>query len=388
MSYKHDSMNTIAATRARDLGLPFDGTPGQWNAITDVPGVEVGFTTLVEGKDELQPGKGPICTGVTAILPRGISANPKPVWAGLFNLNGNGELTGSHWIQDAGYFLSPICITNTHSVGIAHHATVGWMIDQYDDYFTNYHSWAMPVIAETYDGAVSDICGRHVTEQHVLDALNSAIPGPVLEGNVGGGTGMQTYEFKGGTGTSSRSIDIVGQQYTVAALVQSNFGVRHELNILGVPVGKHMTDNAFISETSGHEQGSIIVIIATDAPLLPIQLQRLAKRGAIGIGRTGTSGGHFSGDIMLAFSTGNKLDMPPLGAQQPRSFNLECINDAHCDIIYEAAVQAVEESVINAMVAAKSVPVIKPPGYILTAIDHDDLRKLMIKYNRSLPRSH
>ena len=383
MSDEHNSMNTIAATRARDLGLPFNGTPGRWNAITDVPGVEVGFTTLIEGKGELQPGKGPICTGVTALHPRGISPHPKPVWAGLFALNGNGELTGSHWIQDAGYFLSPICITNTHSVGIAHHATVGWMIDQYEDYFSNYHSWAMPVIAETYDGAVNDICGRHITEQHVLDALNSASPGAVMEGNVGGGTGMQTYEFKGGTGTSSRSIDIAGQQYTVAALVQSNFGVRHELNILGVPVGKHITDNAFMSDTSGHEQGSIIVIIATDAPLLPIQLKRLAKRGAIGIGRTGTSGGHFSGDIMLAFSTGNELDMPPLGADQPQSFNLQCINDAHCDTIYEAAVQAVEESVINAMIAAKSVPVIKPAGYTLDAIDHTTLRKLMAEYNRS-----
>jgi len=382
MSNKHNSIDTITATRARDLRLPFEGTPGCWNAITDVPGVEVGFTTLIEGKGELQPGKGPICTGVTAILPRGLSAHPKPVWAGQFDLNGNGELTGSHWIQDAGYFLSPICITNTHSVGIAHHATVGWMIDQYEDYFTNYHSWAMPVIAETYDGAVNDICGRHITEQHVLNALNNASSGAVLEGNVGGGTGMQTYEFKGGTGTSSRLIDIVGQQYTVAALVQSNFGVRHELNILGVPVGKHMTDNAFISDTSGHEQGSIVVIIATDAPLLPIQLQRLAKRGAIGIGRTGTSGGHFSGDIMLAFSTGNELDMPPLGAEQPRSFNLECINDAHCDTIYEAAVQAVEESVINAMVAAESVPVIKPAGYTLDAIDHAALQKLMLEYNR------
>jgi D-aminopeptidase len=368
--------------RARDLGLPLEGQPGRWNAITDLPGVEVGFKTLVEGKGELEVGKGPVCTGVTAILPRGRSDQPRPVWAGQFDLNGNGELTGSHWIRDAGYFASPICITNSHSVGMAHHATVGWMIEQYREAYLDYHSWAMPVIAETYDGLLNDICGRHITEAHVLEALGSAASGPVAEGNVGGGAGMQTYEFKGGTGTSSRRIEIEGQGYTVAALVQSNFGTRSEFCVCGVPVGKHLSENAIISDSSGHETGSIIVIIATDIPLLPIQLRRLAKRGALGIARTGTSGGHFSGDIMLAFSTANDILMPPLGAEQPRSFTLECINDAHCDVVHAAAVQAVEESVLNAMIAAESVATLKPPGFVLEAIDHEALCRVLREHGR------
>ncbi len=375
-------MSTVTKPRARDLGLPLEGQPGPWNAITDVPGVEVGCTTVIEGDGDLKVGAGPVYTGVTAILPRGRSAQPRPVWAGQFDLNGNGEMTGSHWIRDAGYFASPICITNTHSVGMAHHATVGWMVEQYRDYYQHYHSWAMPVIAETYDGMLNDICGRHITEAHVLAALDGARSGPVAEGNVGGGTGMQTYEFKGGTGTSSRRIEIEGQGYTVAALVQSNFGMRAEFSVCGVPVGKHLTENAIISNTTGHETGSIIVIIATDIPMLPIQLQRLAKRGALGIGKTGTYGGHFSGDIMLAFSTGNEIYMPPLGADQPRSFNLECINDAHSDQIHEAAVQAVEESVLNAMIAAESAATLKPSGHVLEAIDHDALRSVMRQYGR------
>jgi D-aminopeptidase len=368
--------------RARDLGLPFDGEPGNHNAITDVPGVEVGFCTLKSGSGELQMGKGPVLTGVTAILPRGKEKKPSPIWAGHFNLNGNGEMTGTHWINEAGYFMSPICLTNTHSVGMAHHATVGWMIEQYKSMYQDDHAWAMPVIAETYDGMCNDICGRHITEQHVLDAINSANNGPVGEGNVGGGAGMQTYEFKGGTGTASRIISIEDKQYTVAALVQSNFGIRHELNILGVPVGKHMTENALVSELSGHEQGSIIVIIATDAPMLPVQLKRVAKRGALGIGRTGTTGGHYSGDIMLAFSVANALDFPPIGGEHPASYKMEFINDHHCEGVYAGAVQSVEEAVINAMIAAESVPTIKPPGYILEAIDHVKLINLIKEYGR------
>jgi D-aminopeptidase len=375
-------MNNVGKPRARDLGLPLEGKPGEWNAITDVPGVEVGFSTIMMGDGELEVGVGPVYTGVTAILPRGRSAPPRPVWSGQFDLNGNGEMTGSHWIKDAGYFSSPVCITNTHAVGMAHHATVGWMIEQYRDFYLDYHSWAMPVIAETYDGMLNDICGRHIGETDVLKALNSASSGPVAEGNVGGGAGMQTYEFKGGTGTSSRRIDIEGHSYTVAALVQSNFGSRPEFSVCGVPVGKHLTENAVISNSTGHETGSIIVIIATDVPMLPIQLQRLAKRGALGIGKTGTYGGHYSGDIMLAFSTANDIFMPPLGADQPRSFTLECINDAHCDSIHEAAVQAVEESVLNAMIAAESVATIKPPGFVLEAIDHEALCRVLRDYGR------
>jgi len=278
--------------------------------------------------------------------------------------------------------MSPVCITNTHSVGMAHHATVGWMIEQYKSIFHDDHAWAMPVIAETYDGLTNDICGRHITEQHVLEALNSASTGPVQEGNVGGGAGMQTYEFKGGTGTASRMISIGDKPYTVAALVQSNFGTRHELNILGVPVGKHLTENALFSGLAGHEQGSIIVIIATDVPMLPVQLQRLAKRGAIGIGRTGSSGGHYSGDIMLAFSVANELNFPPLGGVHPEAYNMAFINDHHCDSIYAAAVQSVEEAVINAMLAAETVPTVKPAGHTLDAIDHDKLIALMKQYHR------
>ncbi|MBN7797332.1 P1 family peptidase [Parahaliea mediterranea] len=366
-------------SRARDLGIPLAGVPGKWNAITDVPGVEVGYRTVIAPPTDRQ---GPAYTGVTAILPRGRAKQPNPVWAGQFDLNGNGEMTGTHWIDDAGYFASPICLTNTHSVGVAHHATVAWMTRHYHQHYHDYHSWAMPVIAETYDGLVNDICARHLTEQHVFEALAAARTGPVEEGNVGGGAGMQTYEFKGGSGTSSRVVDILGRSYTVAAFVQSNFGLRPEFTVAGVPVGQHLRDNAIISGSTGHETGSIIAIVATDIPMLPIQLRRLARRGALGIGRTGTYGGHFSGDIMLAFSTANAIHMPPLGAEQPLSFSLECINDAHCDLIHEAAVQAVEESVLNAMVAAESVPTFKPPGHTLEAIDHDALRDVLRRYNR------
>jgi D-aminopeptidase len=364
-----------AKLRARDLGLPFTGQPGSDNTITDVPGVEVGFCTLHDDD------KG-VHTGVTAILPRGREDRLHPVSAGRFDLNGNGEVTGSHLIQELGYFFGPICLTNTHSLGIVHHAATAWMIDHYQAYFQRHHAWALPVVAETYDGLVSDICGLHVRKEHALEAIESARPGPVAEGNVGGGTGMQTYEFKGGTGTASRIVGLDGQKYTVGALVQSNFGTRHELNILGVPVGRHLKDNAILTELGLMEQGSIVVIIATDAPLLPVQLQRLAKRGALGIGRTGTSGGHYSGDVMLAFSVANETYLPAIGEQQPVVFTMDWINDAHCDYFYEAAVEAVEEAVINAMVAAESLPTIKPPGHVLEAIDHETLKDVMARFNR------
>ncbi len=370
--------------RARDLGLPFDGVTGEFNAITDVVGVEVGFTTLIEGEGAVEVGKGPIRTGVTAILPRGKRKMPSPIWAGQFNLNGNGEMTGTHWINEAGYFISPICITNTHSVGIAHHGTVGWMIDQYPGFFRDDHAWAMPVIAETYDGLTNDICGRHLKEEHVLDALNSAASGLVAEGNVGGGTGMITYEFKGGTGTSSRRVKIGPDEYTIGVLVQSNFGTRKDLKILGVPVGQNWPENAVISEINQHETGSIIVIIGTDLPLLPIQLRRMAKRAAIGIGRTGTPGGNYSGDIFLAFSVANDLAWPGMHGEQPLSFALDFINDHYFDDIYRAIVQGVEEAVVNAMIAAESMTTVKPEGYTLKAIDHSRLQQIMGQYNRLL----
>jgi len=368
--------------RARDLGLPFDGVTGQFNAITDVPGVEVGFTTLIHGEGPVEVGKGPIRTGVTAILPRGKRQRPSPIWAGHFNLNGNGEMTGTHWINEAGYFISPICITNTHSVGMVHHAVVGWMIDQYKSYFQDDHAWAMPVVAETYDGLTNDICGRHLTEEHVRAALNSAASGAVAEGNVGGGTGMATYEFKGGTGTASRIVPIGSTDYSLGVLVQSNFGARKDLQILGVPVGRHMPENAVFSEINARETGSIIVIVGTDIPMLPIQLRRVAKRAAIGIGRTGTPGTNYSGDIFLAFSTANHVGLPNMHGRQPERYALDYINDHYFDDIYRATIQAVEEAVVNAMIAAESMTTVKPAGYTLAAIDHGCLIEIMKLYNR------
>ncbi|MFZ7946705.1 MULTISPECIES: P1 family peptidase [Bacillaceae] len=361
--------------RGRDLGLPFPGIPGEFNAITDVPGVEIGFTTIIEGEGQVQIGKGPIRTGVTAILPRGKKEKMEPVWAGFYSLNGNGEMTGVHWINDGGYFLSPICITNTHSVGIAHHATTKWMVNNYEKQFTDEHLWAMPVIAETYDGVLNDINGQHITEGHVLSAIDSAKSGPVAEGNVGGGTGMICYEFKGGTGTSSRVVTINGQQQHIGVLVQANFGLREWLTILGVPLGKHMSKESLLEK----EQGSVIVIIGTDIPMLPHQLQRVAKRAAIGIGRSGSPGGNSSGDIFLAFSTANEMEIPQLSKEK---LTMEFVNDEVFDPIYEAVCQAVDESVVNAMIAAESMTTVKPFGKIVPAINHEELMQIMKEYHR------
>ena len=368
--------------RARELGLALKGRPGPHNAITDVPGVLVGFRTLMEFA--AVPGDIQICTGVTAILPRGHDPEPHAVWAGQFDFNGNGEMTGTHWIRDAGYFLGPICLTNTHSVGTVHQAAVRFMIETHANYFRKHHAWAMPVVAETYDGLVNDICGLHVAEQHALDALRCAAGGRVAEGNVGGGAGMATYEFKGGTGTSSRRIAINGRNYTVGVLVQSNFGKRSEFSVLGVPVGQLITDNALLSARGIPEQGSIVVIIGTDVPLTSMQLQRLAKRGALGIGRTGTSGGHYSGDLMLAFSVANPVSVPAIGDAQPHLYQGEWLNDAHLDAVYGSTVEAIEEAILNALIAAESVPTFKPPGEILRAIDHAALAAVMRRYGRQV----
>lgn len=370
----------MADARARNLGLPLGGTPGPHNAITDVPGVEVGYETLI--RLARRAGEVQVCSGVTAVLPRGRHSVPLPVWAGQFDFNGNGEMTGSHWIEDAGYFIGPVCLTNTHSVGIVHQAAVRFMIETYADHFSRLHAWAMPVVAETYDGLVNDINGLHLTEAHALTALRSARTGPVAEGNVGGGAGMSTYEFKGGTGTSSRRFEIAGQAYTVGVLVQSNFGKRSELTVLGVPVGQHITENAIWSELGLAENGSIIVLIATDAPMTPTQLRRLARRGALGVGRTGTSGGHYSGDLTLAFSVANPLYLPGIGEPQPRSFSAEWLNDAHCEAVYPETVDAVEEAILNALIGARSVPTYKPPGRVLEAIDHGRLIEVMRRHGR------
>lgn len=347
--------------RARDLGLPFPGTPGPLNAITDVPGVAVGFCTLTDPAKKMR-------TGVTAILPRP-GATPMPVWAGQYALNGNGEMTGTHWINDAGYFTGPICITNTHGVGAVHHGVTRWMIDTYADHFQNHHAWAMPVVAETYDGVLNDITALHVTPDHAIAALNAASTGPVAEGSTGGGNGMICYEFKGGTGTASRRIEIAGQTYTVGVLVQANHGIRPWLTILGQPVGRLMPEGAF----HGTEMGSIIVVVATDAPLSGLSLRQVAKRAAIGIGRGGTPGGNNSGDIFMALSTANEGPMPQFA---PAVLTKQELNGEQLDPLYLAAVEAVEESIVNAMVAGEDVATVKPAGLTCHAIDHDRLRRI------------
>lgn len=347
-----------ARPRARDLGLPFQGRPGKHNAITDVPGIEVGFCTLTDPAQDLR-------TGVTAILPRGKGGDPVPVWAGHYALNGNGEMTGTHWISDAGHFLGPILISNTHAIGACHTAAVTWLIDTYADYFRDDHVWAMPVVAETYDGVLNDINRLAVTPQHGRKALDAAKGGPVTEGSTGGGNGMICYEFKGGTGTASRLVD-VGGTWTVAALVQANFGIRPWLSILGRPIGRMMPEGRLMEE----ESGSVIVVIATDAPLSPLSLRALAKRAAIGIGRSGTPGGNNSGDIFLAFSTGNPLS-PAQRAGITRTATE--LNPDHIDPVYQAAVEAVDEAVINALVAGEDVATVKPRGAICRAIDRNKL---------------
>jgi D-aminopeptidase len=342
--------------RAREIGLAMPGVPGPLNAITDVAGVAVGATTLIEGEGPLRPGHGPVCTGVTAILPRGRSTEMIPVWAGISALNGNGEMTGSHWIADGGYFYGPILLTNTHSVGIAHHAAVGWMIDSYPK-FTDEHVFALPVVAETFDGVLNDVNGRHVREEHVRAAIDAVTYGPVQEGAVGGGTGMICYELKGGTGTSSR---LVGD-HTVAALVQANHGMRDWLTVLGAPVGRVLRDDLLFKR----ETGSIIVVLATDAPMMPHQLQRLARRSAIGIGRHGTPSGNNSGDIFLAFSTAN-----PIPRTELRSgiHEFSFLADEMFDPYYLAAVEATEEAVLNAMLAAHDFATLKPAGKTCRAL--------------------
>ena len=356
--------------RGRELGLPFPGQTGPYNAITDLPGVEVGYCTRIEGDGPLKQGEGPVRTGVTAILPLGRLSEPQPVWAGMYALNGNGEMTGTHWIHDGGYFVGPICITNTHSVGMVHHAATRWMIETYADAWQSKHLWAMPVVAETYDGVLNDINGQHVSEADARSALNTAANGEVAEGNVGGGTGMICYEFKGGTGTSSRRIRIDGEDFTMGALVQANHGSRPWLTVLGHRIGEQMPENRLFEM----EQGSIIVVLATDLPMAPHQLRRLAKRAAIGIGRGGTPGGNNSGDIFLAFSTANRGPIPQLsGARR----TLETISDEEFDAIYIAATESIEEAVINAMLAAEDMTTLRPEGLICRAIDAETLRSIV-----------
>jgi len=338
------------------------GTPGPWNAITDVPGVRVGYSTLIAD----EAGKA-IRTGVTAILPRAPRDLLHPTWAGTFAMNGNGELTGCHWVREAGWFHGPITITNTCSLGIAHHATVRWLVQHFPEKIGE-TQWPLPVVGETFDGWLNDIAGLHLREEHVLAAIDEAASGPVAEGNVGGGTGMIAYEFKGGTGTASRVVNTRAGNYMLGALVQANHGLRPWLRVCGVPVGAIMTESMLWST----ERGSIIAIVATDAPLLPIQLQRLARRVAIGIGRSGTPSGNNSGDIFLAFSTAND----PGEAPSPELLRFDAINNDDMDPLFLATVESVDEAILNAMLGAETMT--GKRGRVVQAIDPERLRALVL----------
>ena len=363
-----------APMRARDLGLRFRGNAGPANAITDIPGVEVGQTTLIHGAGALHVGAGPVRTGVTIVLPRGRAGVLQPVKAGVYALNGNGEMTGTHWIEEAGIFRGPIGLTNTHSVGAVHHALVRWLSRVDGD--RGAYPWLMPVVAETCDAVLNDMDGLHVEESHVFEAIAAAAPGVVVEGNVGGGTGMVCYGFKGGTGTASRIVRVAGQDYRVAALVQANMGVRPWLNVLGVPVGELMPDACDQrSALPVREQGSIIVLVATDAPLQSSQLKRLARRAALGVGRTGTPGGDGSGDIMLAFTTHS--DQAPDNRGICRS---EHLAQHTLDPLFLGVVEAVEESILNALVAARTM--VGRNDTCVEALDHSMLIDLMQRYGR------
>jgi L-aminopeptidase/D-esterase-like protein len=333
--------------RARSLGIPFGGEPGRWNAITDVPGVQVGYATLVSGDS--------VRTGVTAIHPRGPAGSGDPVVAGFFSQNGNGEMTGVSWIRESGTFSGPVAITNSHAVGVAHAGIVAWTVRRHPDLA---RAWLLPVAAETWDGYLNDINGHHVTEQIVADALDAAAAGPVEEGSVGGGTGMNCYQFKGGSGTASRLVGYAGTTYAVGVFVQANFGSRRELTLAGVPLGAELAgDNPiadFVLAPPG--AGSVIAVVATDAPLLPHQATALARRVTLGLARTGTAGSHFSGDLFLAFSTASPGAITPgavaLGPGEPDRYDqLRFIPWGYLDPFCTAVVQATEEAVANALVA-------------------------------------
>ncbi len=362
--------------RARGLGVPFDGTPGTLNAITDVSGVEVGATTLIRGEGKLKVGEGPVRTGVTAILPRG-RTNPDPVYAGWFSLNGNGEMTGTTWVEESGLLAGPVALTNTHSVGVVRDSVIAWALKSG---FMHEDEWSLPVVAETWDGWLNDINGFHVKQADVLAALDGAKSGPVAEGNTGGGTGMICYGFKGGTGTSSRVLSKEDGGYTVGVLVQCNCGRRPQLMIAGVPVGKEIPGNEPYArnnpgtETRG-DVGSIIIVIATDAPLLPHQLKRLARRASMGLARTGSISGNSSGDIFVAFSTAN-----PHADAAPGPNTVQTVSNERISPLFSATVEATEEAIVNAMVGATTMTGID--GHSVIALPHEQLQQVLKKYNR------
>jgi D-aminopeptidase len=352
--------------RARDLGIPLEGTPGRLNAITDIDGIEVGYATVIEGASAR--------TGVTILHPRG-KQDHEPVYAGHFSFNGNGEMTGLDWVEEGGFLEGPIGITNTHSVGVVRDTIIDWQARR----GAIFQRWSCPVVGETADGWLNDMNGFHIRAEHVRLALDSAGGGPIAEGNVGGGTGMITYEFKGGTGTSSRKLPGKLGGWTVGALAQANFGRRFQLMIGGVPVGRHLTSDAHFTNGENpfrQDDGSLIVVLATDAPLLPHQLKRLAKRATIGMARTGSLGGNGSGDIFLAFSTANR------GAAAPASgiAALESLPNDHLDPLLFASAYATEEAIINALIAAE--PMTGRDGLTIPAIPHEALQQVLRQYGR------
>jgi D-aminopeptidase len=356
--------------RARELGVPFDGTPGPSNAITDVAGVAVGHSTIVRGEGALKVGEGPVRTGVTAILPRGKATLNDPVFAGWFALNGAGEMTGTTWVEESGFLEGPVMVTNTHSVGAVHEGTIAWRVAQGGPDATGYW-WSNPVVAETWDGELNDINGFHVKQANVFEALSSARSGPVAEGNVGGGTGMICNGFKGGIGTASRRLSAEAGGYTVGALVQCNYGRKGDLTIAGVPVGREVAG----AGARDDDAGSIIVVVATDAPLVPTQLKRLARRVSLGLARVGSIAGNGSGDIFIAFSTANP------GAARPTGIvTLTDLPNDRMNPLFAATVQSVEEAIVNAMIAAETMK--GADNLVVRALPHDELRRILKKYNR------
>ena len=369
-------IKTRVAVRARDLGVPFEGAPGQLNAITDVAGVEVGYTTLISGEGKLVVGKGPVRTGVTAIIPRGHDSLNDPVYAAVFSLNGNGEMTGTAWLEESGFLEGPIVITNTHSVGVARDAVIQWRV-RHGAADSSGYWWSLPVVAETWDGWLNDTNGFHVKPEDVFHALDTAHSGAIEEGSVGGGTGMICYEFKGGNGTASRKIDIKASKdgparsFAVGAFVQANFGRRALLTIAGAPIGKEIPGSVYKEET-----GSCIAVVATDAPLLPNQLKRLARRVSLGLARTGTISGNGSGDLFLAFSTAN----PKVANAERITHSVETIPNDLLDPIFTGVVEATEEAVVNALIDNQGMT--GRDNHRVDALPHDRLRELLTKYNR------
>jgi D-aminopeptidase len=366
--------------RARDLGIPFDGTPGKFNAITDISGVEVGYTTLISGEGKLEVGKGPVRTGVTAILPRGRDAMNDPVFAGYFSLNGNGEMTGTAWVEESGFLEGPIVLTNTHSVGVARDAVIAWRLAHGGPDAEGF-AWSLPVVAETWDGWLNDVDGFHVKPEHVAHAIESVHSGAIEEGSVGGGTGIICYEFKGGTGTASRIVSVAAvagrgssetKQFAVGVLVQANCGRRPQLTIRGLEVGKKIPGSVYKQET-----GSIIIVVATDAPLLPHQLKRLARRASLGLARTGSVSGNGSGDLFVAFSTAN----PHAADAKPPIRTIETMPNDLMDPLFTATVEATEEAIINALVDNHDM--IGRDNHKVETLPHDRLRALFQKHNQS-----